>query len=128
MRSQLRYLPFCLQDTDVTWNTTRPDFTPCFQHSVLTAVPCGFLFLFAGPYCFSYRNSQSSAIKHNALNITRTVSRNNSTTTRRCNLLIFFFVFLITSKLIHLVFESIARVALTISGISFIQFHIFIGQ
>lgn len=33
-------------DTDVSWNTEIPDFTPCFQNTVLIWIPCGFLCLF----------------------------------------------------------------------------------
>ncbi|CAL1540417.1 unnamed protein product, partial [Lymnaea stagnalis] len=34
-------------DTNVTWNTSDPDFTPCFQKSILALIPCFFLFFFA---------------------------------------------------------------------------------
>ncbi|XP_059142742.1 multidrug resistance-associated protein 1-like isoform X2 [Physella acuta] len=36
-----------LWDTNVTWDTPTPDFTPCFQTSILALVPCFFLFLLA---------------------------------------------------------------------------------
>ena len=34
-------------DTNLTWYTTSPDFTPCFHKTVLVFVPCGFLWLLA---------------------------------------------------------------------------------
>ncbi len=41
---------FCagpIWDTNLTWNTEDPDFTPCFHKTVLVYVPCGFLWLLA---------------------------------------------------------------------------------
>ena len=41
---------FCatpIWDTNFTWNTAEPDFTPCFHKTVLVYLPCGFLWLFA---------------------------------------------------------------------------------
>ena len=35
-----------LWNTSLTWNTTDPDFTPCFHKVVLTSVPGVFLLLF----------------------------------------------------------------------------------
>ncbi|XP_067133640.1 multidrug resistance-associated protein 1-like [Centruroides vittatus] len=34
-------------DSQLTWNTSSPEFTPCFQKTVLVWMPCGFLWLFA---------------------------------------------------------------------------------
>ena len=34
-------------DSNLTWNTSDPDFTPCFHKTVLVFVPCGFLWLLA---------------------------------------------------------------------------------
>ncbi|GAV02763.1 hypothetical protein RvY_13289 [Ramazzottius varieornatus] len=39
---------FCtdpLWNSSVTWNTDKPDFTRCFQQTILTWIPCGFLWL-----------------------------------------------------------------------------------
>ena len=39
---------FCasdLWDLQLTWNTTNPDFTPCFHQSVLTYIPTAVLIL-----------------------------------------------------------------------------------
>eukprot|EP00073_Rattus_norvegicus_P050673 XP_017453057.1 PREDICTED: multidrug resistance-associated protein 1-like isoform X2 [Rattus norvegicus] len=33
----------CSQDWNVTWHTSNPDFTKCFQNTVLTWVPCFYL-------------------------------------------------------------------------------------
>ena len=41
---------FCatpIWDTNFTWNTNDPDFTPCFHKTVLIYLPCGFLWVFA---------------------------------------------------------------------------------
>ncbi|CAH0389150.1 unnamed protein product [Bemisia tabaci] len=41
---------FCnspLWDLNVTWNTSDPNFTPCFQATILSWVPCLFLWFFA---------------------------------------------------------------------------------
>ncbi|XP_042226170.1 multidrug resistance-associated protein 1-like isoform X1 [Homarus americanus] len=41
---------FCgspLWDTNHTWNSETPEFTPCFERTVLVWVPCGFLWVFA---------------------------------------------------------------------------------
>lgn len=35
------------QDINVTWNTATPDFTPCFQRTVLSWTPIAFLVLFS---------------------------------------------------------------------------------
>ena len=43
---------FCstiLWDSELTWNTTNPDFTPCFHETVLTYVP-SFVLLLATPF------------------------------------------------------------------------------
>ncbi|XP_023225674.1 multidrug resistance-associated protein 1-like [Centruroides sculpturatus] len=34
-------------DSQLTWNTSSPEFTSCFQKTVLVWMPCGFLWLFA---------------------------------------------------------------------------------
>ncbi|KAK7082098.1 Canalicular multispecific organic anion transporter 1 [Halocaridina rubra] len=34
-------------DYNLTWNTTFPDFTPCFERTVLLWVPCAYLWVFA---------------------------------------------------------------------------------
>ena len=41
---------FCatpIWDSNFTWNTEDPDFTPCFHKTVLVYLPCGFLWVFA---------------------------------------------------------------------------------
>ena len=41
---------FCVSpvwDSNLTWYTDDPDFTPCFHKTVLVFVPCGFLWVFA---------------------------------------------------------------------------------
>ena len=41
---------FCatpIWDSNFTWNTEDPDFTPCFHKTVLVYLPCAFLWVFA---------------------------------------------------------------------------------
>ncbi|XP_035225144.1 multidrug resistance-associated protein 1-like [Stegodyphus dumicola] len=58
-------------DSELTWNSTNPDITPCFQATVLTWVPCAFLWLFAPLECYFQKKSQSKPLPWTALNITR---------------------------------------------------------
>ncbi|XP_051906935.1 multidrug resistance-associated protein 1-like [Hippocampus zosterae] len=41
---------FCCQDWNVTWYTSKPDLTQCFQHTVLVCLPCVFLWTFCPLY------------------------------------------------------------------------------
>ncbi|XP_069159719.1 multidrug resistance-associated protein 1 [Procambarus clarkii] len=60
-------------DPDVTWNTTDPDFTLCFERTVLVWVPCGFLWLFA-PLEISYIvNSVDRLVPWSWINISKLV-------------------------------------------------------
>lgn len=46
-----------LQNLNKTWYTEDPDFTSCFQRTVLVWLPCGFLWLFAILEVFYMKNS-----------------------------------------------------------------------
>lgn len=35
-----------LKDVNLTWYSDNPDFTPCFEQTVLVWIPCAFLWLF----------------------------------------------------------------------------------
>ncbi|XP_013391801.1 multidrug resistance-associated protein 1-like [Lingula anatina] len=57
----------------ITWNNeVGPDFTPCFQNTVLIWVPCGLLWL-ALPFYSTFLKRRKGHINSNALNITRTI-------------------------------------------------------
>ncbi|KAH1009382.1 hypothetical protein HUJ04_001743 [Dendroctonus ponderosae] len=57
-----------LQNTSLTWQTDDPDFTICFEKTVLVWVPCLFLCLFTGLEIFYITNSTRRDIPWNLLN------------------------------------------------------------
>ena len=65
---------FGLQDDQVTWNTTEPDFTPCFQKTVLSWIPVAFLLLLAPLKLYSHCHLKDRAIKWNWLNCSKMVT------------------------------------------------------
>ncbi|KAK8748985.1 hypothetical protein OTU49_015624, partial [Cherax quadricarinatus] len=56
-------------DLNITWNSNDPDFTLCFEQTVLVWVPCGFLFLFAPLEIFYLRQSMDRLVPWTLLNI-----------------------------------------------------------
>ncbi|OWA50131.1 Canalicular multispecific organic anion transporter 2 [Hypsibius exemplaris] len=46
------------KDTSVTWYTDNPDFSVCFQQTVLTWLPCGILWLMAPFHIYQMRHSK----------------------------------------------------------------------
>lgn len=62
------------QDWNLTWYTQHPDFTPCFQNTVLAWIPC--LYLWVGfPIYFGYlRRHDRGYIQMSHLNKAKTVS------------------------------------------------------
>ena len=69
--------PFCpdpLWDTNLTWYTDNPDFTVCFQQTVLVFVP-SFALLLLTPFQFQVINeSRDKNVPWNILNIIRNAS------------------------------------------------------
>lgn len=59
------------QDSNLTWNTTDPDFTPCFLNTVLVYAPCIFLAVLAPLDIHYARNSKYSNIPWSWSNCTR---------------------------------------------------------
>ncbi|KAK7601472.1 hypothetical protein V9T40_008913 [Parthenolecanium corni] len=55
-------------NVDTSWNTTNPDFTPCFEITVLTWIPCAFLWIFLPLEIYYLRHSQSFRIPFNLYN------------------------------------------------------------
>ncbi|XP_076439591.1 multidrug resistance-associated protein 1-like [Babylonia areolata] len=67
---------FCgtpLWDLQVTWNTTDPDFTPCFQKTVLTWTPIAFLLLLTPFKLYTLCHRKDRTIKWNCLNLLKLV-------------------------------------------------------
>ena len=58
----------------MTLNTTHPDVTECFQNTVLSWTPCGFLLVTAPCYISYLLRSKRSALSHGGINVTKTVS------------------------------------------------------
>ncbi|KAI2474232.1 hypothetical protein C4B38_000299, partial [Diabrotica virgifera virgifera] len=58
-------------DTNLTWNTNDPEFTPCFEKTVLVWIPCIFLWVFAGLEVFYIFNSKRRNIPWNWLNLSK---------------------------------------------------------
>lgn len=55
------------QDEEVSWNTTNPDFTPCFQKTVLMWVPLVFLLLMTPYQLYTLWHLKDRVIKWNML-------------------------------------------------------------
>ena len=67
-------MDFCrtpLWDTDLTWNTESPDFTPCFHKTVLVYAPALFILLFSPFELYFQRRSQCRNIPWGLVNIAR---------------------------------------------------------
>uniref|UniRef100_A0A1B0GFC7 ABC transmembrane type-1 domain-containing protein n=1 Tax=Glossina morsitans morsitans TaxID=37546 RepID=A0A1B0GFC7_GLOMM len=60
-------------DANETWYTNNPDFTPCFEQTVLVWAPCSFLWLFAIFDFYYLKASLDKNIPWNKLNISKLV-------------------------------------------------------
>ncbi|XP_039283752.1 multidrug resistance-associated protein 1 isoform X2 [Nilaparvata lugens] len=60
-------------NSSVTWNTEDPDFTPCFEKTVLVWVPCLFLWIFSPLEVYYLTRSHTRDIPWNWLNISKIV-------------------------------------------------------
>ena len=58
-------------DLSVTWNTDDPDFTPCFENTVLAWLPAGFLILTTPFEITSWQDSKCPKIPFTILNVTK---------------------------------------------------------
>ena len=58
-------------DLAVTWNTEDPDFTPCFENTVLAWIPAGFLILITPFEITSWQDSKCPKIPITVLNVTK---------------------------------------------------------
>ncbi|VVD06181.1 unnamed protein product [Leptidea sinapis] len=78
MSIAVRALPNALSvqevvDSNLTWYTENPEFTPCFEKTVLIWIPCGFLWLTALLDAYYILNSKERNIPWNILNISKLV-------------------------------------------------------
>ncbi|XP_060071681.1 multidrug resistance-associated protein 1-like [Ylistrum balloti] len=60
-------------DEQQTWNTTDPDFSACFQKTVILWIPCAFLVLVTPFHIYFLTKSQTPTIPFSCLNILKTV-------------------------------------------------------
>ncbi|XP_074649425.1 multidrug resistance-associated protein 1-like isoform X1 [Tubulanus polymorphus] len=61
-------------DSQISWNTTDPDFTRCFQKTILFWIPCAYLCLAAPIYLFYlWRRKNSASVPHSWLSLTKTI-------------------------------------------------------
>ncbi|KAG7167512.1 Multidrug resistance-associated protein 1-like 3, partial [Homarus americanus] len=60
-------------DANITWNTENPDFTLCFEQTVLVWVPCGFLWLFAPLEVHYLRHSVDRLVPWSWVNVSKLV-------------------------------------------------------
>ena len=65
---------FCggkLWDLSATWNTDDPDFTKCFENTVLAWIPAGFLILTTPFEVTTWQDSKCPRIPFTVLNVTK---------------------------------------------------------
>ena len=62
---------FHLQNTSLTWYTDDPEFTTCFEKTVLVWIPCIFLWLFSGLEVYYIVSSKKKDISWNWLNVAK---------------------------------------------------------
>ncbi|XP_045495079.1 multidrug resistance-associated protein 1 isoform X4 [Colias croceus] len=60
-------------DSNLTWYTSNPEFTPCFEKTVLIWIPCGYLWLTALLDTYYILHSKEKNIPWNILNITKLI-------------------------------------------------------
>ncbi|KRT79870.1 ABC transporter ATP-binding protein [Oryctes borbonicus] len=58
-------------DANLTWHTDDPDFTRCFERTVLVWVPCIYLWIFSSLEVFYILNSKKRNVPWNFLNISK---------------------------------------------------------
>ncbi|XP_075974237.1 multidrug resistance-associated protein 1-like [Anticarsia gemmatalis] len=60
-------------NSSLTWYTDNPDFTPCFQKTVLVWIPCLYLWLAAFVEVYQMMNSKEANIPWNKMNISKLI-------------------------------------------------------
>lgn len=61
------------QNATLTWYTSNPNFTACFEKTVLLWIPCLFIWLFAGVDIYFMTNSKKRNIPSNWINTSKLV-------------------------------------------------------
>lgn len=64
---------YCSQNLNVTWNTNDPDFTICFQKTVLIWLPCAFLWLFTPLELFYIKKSINRNVPYGFVNVSKLI-------------------------------------------------------
>lgn len=67
------FCDYIFKDLNDTWYTVDPDFTPCFEQTVLVWIPCIFLLVFSSFDICYLRTSLDKNIPWNKLNISKVV-------------------------------------------------------
>ncbi|NXN11515.1 MRP1 protein, partial [Indicator maculatus] len=70
--SSLTFPVFSPQDWNLTWHTDNPDFTPCFQNTVLVWIPCIYLWICFPVYFLYLRSHDRGYIQMSNLNKAKT--------------------------------------------------------
>ncbi|XP_055859162.1 ATP-binding cassette sub-family C member 3-like [Episyrphus balteatus] len=60
-------------DLNLTWNTDNPDFTPCFEQTILVWIPCVFLWIFMFMELYYLKASLDKNIPWNWKNISKVI-------------------------------------------------------
>lgn len=64
---------FDLQNTNLTWHSDVPDFTTCFEQTVLIWVPCAFLWLLLPLEIYYMKSSPTKDIPYSFWNLSKLV-------------------------------------------------------
>ena len=64
---------FLFQDVNLTWNTTSPDFTLCFERTVFVWTPCAFLWVFSCIETFYLIKSKTRDVPFSFTNVSKLV-------------------------------------------------------
>ncbi|KAL7641498.1 UNVERIFIED_CONTAM: hypothetical protein RMT77_007369 [Armadillidium vulgare] len=69
-------MEFCDSDfwnLTITWNTTSPSFTSCFEKTIFVSIPCAYLWLFSIYEFYRIKNSKNGNIPFSWVNISKIV-------------------------------------------------------
>ena len=59
------------QDLNLTWYTNSPDLTPCFEKTVLTWIPCGFLWVVLASDIYNSVTSRATNVPWSPLSVAK---------------------------------------------------------
>ena len=89
---------YFLQNTSLTWDGPWPQFTDCFQQTVMTWIPCGYLWLAAPFYTVYLAQICATSIHISGLFLAKMVVFFHKTFCYRRHVLFFFSSFIFFSK------------------------------